>query len=152
MAVETAIVSANCRKNWPVMPLMNAVGMNTAASTSATAMTAPPTSLIVCRAASRADKPRLSLSSMASTTTMASSTTIPMASTSPKSEIVLRENPNSAMAAKVPMSETSTAASGMIVARQLWRKRSTTRVTRKTASRSVRPTAWIDSSTKIVVS
>ena len=30
MTVETAIVSANCRKNWPVMPLMNAHGTNTA--------------------------------------------------------------------------------------------------------------------------
>ena len=30
MSVETAIVSANCRKNWPVMPLMNAHGTNTA--------------------------------------------------------------------------------------------------------------------------
>ncbi len=28
--VETAIVSANCRKKWPVMPLMNAHGTNTA--------------------------------------------------------------------------------------------------------------------------
>ena len=30
MTVETAMVSANCRKNWPVMPLMNAHGTNTA--------------------------------------------------------------------------------------------------------------------------
>src|SRR4029077_6744593 len=29
IAVETAIVSANCRKNVPVMPLINAVGINT---------------------------------------------------------------------------------------------------------------------------
>ena len=53
MAVETAMVSANCRKNWPVIPLMNAVGTKTAPSTSATATTAPPTSSMAWRAASR---------------------------------------------------------------------------------------------------
>ena len=30
MTVETAIVSANCRKNWPMMPVRKAHGMNTA--------------------------------------------------------------------------------------------------------------------------
>ena len=43
MIVDTAMVRANWRKNWPVMPLMNAHGMNTADSTSATAMTGPET-------------------------------------------------------------------------------------------------------------
>src|SRR5438552_939157 len=41
MTVETAIVSANCLKNWPVMPVMNAHGMNTAANTRPTAITGP---------------------------------------------------------------------------------------------------------------
>ena len=41
MIVETAIVTANWRKNWPVMPLMNAQGTNTAHSTRATAMIGP---------------------------------------------------------------------------------------------------------------
>jgi hypothetical protein len=36
IAVETAMVSANWRKNCPVIPLMNAVGTKTAPSTSAT--------------------------------------------------------------------------------------------------------------------
>ena len=43
--VETAIVTANCRKNWPVIPVMNAHGTNTAPSTSATAMIGPVTSV-----------------------------------------------------------------------------------------------------------
>ena len=43
ITVETAMVSANCRKNCPVTPLMNAHGMNTALSTSPTAMTGPDT-------------------------------------------------------------------------------------------------------------
>src|SRR5690349_18779128 len=37
IAVETAMVSANWRKNVPVMPAMNAVGINTEQSTSAIA-------------------------------------------------------------------------------------------------------------------
>ena len=41
MTVETAIVTANWRKNWPVMPLMKAHGTNTAHSTRATAMIGP---------------------------------------------------------------------------------------------------------------
>src|SRR5579864_8020922 len=37
--VLTAIVSANCRKNWPVIPEINAHGTNTALSTRPTAIT-----------------------------------------------------------------------------------------------------------------
>src|SRR3954471_18382186 len=36
--VDTEIVTANCRKNWPVMPPTNAQGTNTAERTSATAI------------------------------------------------------------------------------------------------------------------
>src|SRR4051794_34869458 len=43
ITVETEIVSANCRKNCPMMPVMNAQGMNTALSTKPTAMTGPET-------------------------------------------------------------------------------------------------------------
>ena len=43
MIVETAMVKANCRKNCPVMPLMNAHGTNTALSTRPTAITGPET-------------------------------------------------------------------------------------------------------------
>ncbi len=51
ITVETAMVNANCRKNWPVMPLMNAHGTNTAASTRATATTGPVTYSIALMAA-----------------------------------------------------------------------------------------------------
>ena len=53
ITVETAMVTANWRKNWPVMPLMKAQGTNTAHSTRATAITGPVTSSIALRAASR---------------------------------------------------------------------------------------------------
>ena len=40
-AVDTAIVSANCLYNSPVMPDMNAVGMNTESNTSTSPTTGP---------------------------------------------------------------------------------------------------------------
>ena len=83
---------------------------------------------------------------------MASSTTIPMASTNPKSVNVLIENPSADMPAKVPIRDTGTAAAGIKVARQLWRKRYTTRRTKIMASRKVATTSWIDTSTNRVVS
>ena len=43
MTVEMAIVIANCRKNCPTMPEMNAQGTNTADSTRPTAITGPAT-------------------------------------------------------------------------------------------------------------
>ena len=124
--VETAIVTANWRKNWPVMPLMNAHGTNTAHSTRATAMTGPVTSSIALRAASRGGRPCSSQRSTFSTTTMASSTTMPMASTRPNSEMLFRLKPTAAMTAKVPMMATGTAISGISAARQFCRKTSTT--------------------------
>ena len=60
------------------------------------------------------------------------------------------ENPNADMAAKVPMSETGIAMSGMMVARQVWRNTRTTRTTSAIASRSVFCTSWIDSRTETV--
>ena len=150
MAVETAMVSANCRKNVPVMPLMNAVGIKTEQRTSAIATNAPPTSVIALRAASRGLRPLSMWCSIASTTTMASSTTIPIARTTPKSETLLIENPKADIAAKVPINETGIAMSGMSAARQVWRKTSTTRTTSAIASKSVFCASWIDSRTETV--
>jgi hypothetical protein len=91
ISVEAAMVTANWRKNWPVMPPMNMHGTNTADSTRAMAMTGPVTSSIARRAASRGGRPCSSQRSTFSTTTMASSTTMPMASTSPNSDRLLSE-------------------------------------------------------------
>ena len=57
IAVETAMVRANWRKNVPVMPAINAVGIKTEQSTRAIATRAPPTSVMALRAASRGLKP-----------------------------------------------------------------------------------------------
>ena len=152
MRVDVAMVTANCRKNWPVTPPMNAQGMKTAVSTSAMAMTGPVTSSIARRVASFGSRPRSSQRSTFSTTTIASSTTIPMASTSPNSDRLFSENFSAAITANVPMMATGTAASGMIAARQLWRNKSTTSATRMTASRRVWNTSFTDCRMKGVVS
>ena len=129
---------------------MNAVGTNTAQSTSAVAMIGPVTSLIARLAASTGDKPRAMLRSTFSTTTMASSTTMPMASTRPNSERLLIEKPSASITANVPTSDTGTAASGMIEARQVWRKTMTTITTSSMASSSVCTTASIECRTNTV--
>jgi hypothetical protein len=82
--------------------------------------------------------------------TIASSTTIPIASTRPNNESALMLKPNACMTANVPTSDTGTAASGMIDARQVCRKRITTSTTSRMASKSVCMTAWIDSCTNTV--
>src|SRR5688500_14477397 len=134
------------------MPAMNAVGTNTAQSTSEIAITGPVTSSIALRAASRGDSPSAIQRSTFSTTTIASSTTIPIASTSPNSDRLFRENPSTAITANVPISDTGTAIIGISVARQFCRNTSTTMNTSTNASSSVWYTLAIDSSTNTVVS
>ncbi|MCY1440004.1 hypothetical protein D9M71_562580 [compost metagenome] len=83
IAVATAMVTPNWRKNSPEIPGMNAVGMNTAHSTKVIATSAPPISCMVRIVASRGPLPSARCRSTFSTTTMALSTTIPTASTRP---------------------------------------------------------------------
>ena len=123
---------------------MKAIGMNTAHSTSAIAMIGPLTSSIARCAASRGDRPFSMLRSTFSTTTIASSTTMPIASTSPNSDSALIEKPAASITAKVPTTDTGTAISGMIDARQVCRKSTTTSTTSSTASNSVRATSSIE--------
>ena len=150
--VDTEIVTANWRKNRPVMPLIKAHGTNTAHSTRATAITGPVTSSIAFRAASRDDKPWASQRWTFSTTTMASSTTMPMASTKPNSEMLFRLKPTTAITAKVPTMATGTATMGISTVRQFCKKTNTTSPTNSTASSKVSTTSAIDSRTKGVMS
>ena len=113
---------------------MNAVGTNTADRPKAIAITAPVTSSIALRAASRGGSPSAMWRSTFSTTTIASSTTMPIASTRPNSDSMLSEKPNAAIAAKVPISDTGIASSGIRLARQFCRNSSTTTTTRPIAS------------------
>ncbi|MCY1466529.1 hypothetical protein D9M71_848610 [compost metagenome] len=81
---------------------------------------------------------------------MASSTTMPMASTRPNSDRALSEKPNRCITAKVPISETGTATSGMIEARQVCRNRITTSTTSTRASNRVWTTASMEPRTNTV--
>ncbi len=123
---------------------MNTDGTNTAHSTSAMAISAEPTSLMLLRAASRGAKPAAMLRSTFSTTTMASSTTMPIARTSPNKERLFSVKPNAAMKKNVPISDTGIATSGMTAARQVCRNRMTTSTTRTRASKIVSITASTD--------
>ena len=129
-----AMVTANCWLSRPWIPPMSAIGMKTAERTRAMPTTGPETSDMALSVASRGDSPSSMWCSTASTTTIASSTTRPMASTSANSDSVLIEKPRKGKNAKAPTSDTGTAMSGMRVARQFWRNRKTTRITRTVAS------------------
>ena len=137
ISIDAEIVSANWRKNWPVMPLRKALGSSTELSTSVMARIGPVISFMARMVASRTGKPLSSQRSMFSSTTMASSTTMPMASTRPNNVRLLRVKPIAAMIAKVPIKETGTSIIGRIMAFQSCRKTRTTIATRITASRRV---------------
>jgi len=85
-----------------------------------------------------------------STTTMASSTTMPMDSTRPNSDSVFSEKPKRCISAKVPTSDTGTATSGMMDARQVCRNSTTTTTTRTMASSSVMATDCSEARTNTV--
>src|SRR5690606_15601710 len=136
--------------NSPARPLMNAVGTNTATSTSAAATIGLVTSRIACCAAATGASPRAMLRSTFSTTTIASSTTMPIASTRPNNDSAFNEKPKACMTASVPINDTGTAASGMIDARHVCKNSTTTSTTSASASSSVLTTAVIESRTNIV--
>ena len=145
IATETAIVTANWRYISPIRPPRKATGRNTAVSTNTIAMTGRVTCNIALCVASRGSRPSVAMMrSTFSSTTIASSTTIPIASTMPNKVRVLIENPNSSIAASVPISETGTASMGMIVARQFCRNTNTTAKTSSIASARVLTTSRIE--------
>ena len=152
ITVAEAIVSANCRKNWPVIPEMNAQGMKTEESTRPTAITGADTSLIALIVAARGLRPCSMWCSTDSTTTIASSTTMPIASTNPKRVKLFSEKPITSITANVPTMPTGTAIKGMIADRQFCRNTRTTSATKTTESSSVLNTSLIDSRMNGVVS
>jgi hypothetical protein len=151
-STEMAIVRANCWYIRPVRPGTKATGTNTAKRIRAMPTTGPETSFMAWTVASFGVIPCSMWCITASTTTIASSTTMPMASTSPNIERVLTEKPRSGKKMNVPMSDTGTVSSGMIVARRFCRKTKTTRVTSNTASMKVWTMDSIEASTAGVAS
>ncbi len=75
---------------------------------------------------------------------------MPMARTRPNRVSELTVKPRASITAKVPITDTGTAASGMIEARQVCRNRMTTSTTRPIASARVMTTWLIESRTKVV--
>ena len=75
---------------------------------------------------------------------------MPMARTRPNRERLLIEKPKASMTANVPTSDTGTAASGMIEARQVCKKMMTTMTTSRMASKSVSTTASMECRTNTV--
>src|SRR5216684_6100583 len=82
---------------------------------------------------------------MFSSMTIASSTTKPTDSVRASSVMLLIENPNTYMAAQVPINDTGTASAGMMVAGTERRNRKITRTTRQIAMASVSCTSTTES-------
>ena len=118
-AVDTAMVIANCLYISPVIPPINAVGTNTARSTSTVPMIGPVISSIAFIVASYGDNPPSSICrAVFSTTRIASSTTIPIARIRPNSVRVLIENPITPITANVPIRDTGMVMAGISVERK----------------------------------
>ncbi|MNN70635.1 hypothetical protein D3C81_1865040 [compost metagenome] len=77
---------------------------------------------------------------------------MPMASTMPNNVSRLMEKPSMYMPAKVPISDTGIASTGIRVARQFCRKMKTTSTTSTRASKKVWITSSMETSTNLVVS
>src|SRR5262245_62174047 len=84
------------------------------------------------------------------TTTIASSTTMPTASTRPNSDRLLSDMPKAARIVNVPTRDTGIAMTGIMVARQLCRKRKTMPTTKRIATKIVTMTSWIEFAIKPV--
>src|SRR5262245_59553468 len=135
--MATAIDTANSRNTLPTMPPISSTGMNTAIRENVIDMMVKPISRAPFSAASNGRMPPSTWRTMFSSMTMASSTTKPTDSVSARSVMLLMENPNTYMAAQVPINDTGTASEGMMVAENERRNRKITRMTRKIAMRSV---------------
>ena len=137
----------------PEAPGCSADGMNTAASTTVIATTAPVIWPIALRVASFGDRPSsVMMRSTFSITTIASSTTMPIASTMPNRVSWLIVKPSISMPRNVPSRATGITRVGMMVARMFCRNSSITRNTRMIASISVCTTSLIEMVTKAVLS
>ena len=129
----------------PVEPGKNAIGTNTATSTSVMPTTAEVIWCIAFTVASYGESfSSLMMRSTFSITTMASSTRIPIAMTMANSVSTLIEKPSAQRPRHAPQSAIGTTIVGISVARQFWRKRNITRKTRIMASISVSTTDFTD--------
>ncbi len=137
----------------PVEPPKNAIGRNTAPSTTVMPISAPVISPIDCWVASRGGRCcSCMIRSTFSTTTMASSTSKPIASTIANRVSVLMVKPAAARMPNVPSSTTGTVIAGISVARPFCRNRNITTTTSTIASIRVCTTPLIEIRTNGVLS
>ncbi len=149
MMIATAIETANSRKTRPTMPPISSTGMKTAMSEKVIDTMVNPISRAPFKAASNGRMPPSMCRTMFSNMTMASSTTNPTDNVNASSVMLLIENPNTYIAAQVPMIETGTASAGMIVADTVRRNRKMTMMTRPIAISNVSCTSTTNSRTEI---
>ena len=119
------------------MPLMNAIGTNTATMAKVVAITARPISSVASCAACLWSLPIARWRTMFSRTTMASSIRRPMHSDSAISVRKLSEKSNAYSAMKVVITAIGSVSPVMIVLRQLCRNRNTISTVRAAPSRIV---------------
>lgn len=146
-STATATVRPNWKKNLPTMPLMKAIGTNTATMAKVVAITASPISSVPSRAAVAWSLPMARWRTMFSRTTMASSISRPMHSDSAISVRKLSVNPNALRAMKVAMTASGSVRPVITVLRQLWRNRKTISTVSVAPSRIVSLTRLTEAST-----
>src|SRR5215213_155615 len=137
----------------PVVPGKNAIGTNTATSTSVMPTTAEVICVIAFTVATYGDNRSSDMMrSTFSITTIASSTRMPIAITMANSVSTLIEKPSTQRPRHAPARAIGTTMVGMSVARQFWRNRNITRNTSIIASTSVSTTDSTDALTNGVES
>ena len=132
--IATPIVTANSWSRRPMMPPMKRTGRNTATRESVIETMVKAISREPSSAALSGGFPFSMCRTMFSSITIASSTTKPTDSVSAISERLSRLKPSSHMAAKVPTTESGSAAAGISVADTFRRNRKITRITRPMVS------------------
>ena len=153
MSAVAAMVRANWRYSCPVMPPRNAVGRNTAISTSVMAMTGPVTSFIAWIVASRGAMPLLDVvRRVLDDDDGVVHDDADGQHQAEQGEQVDREARAAGMKANAPMIVTGTVVAGTSSARQLCRNTRMTISTSTPASSSVVYTSWMAASTNLVVS
>ncbi len=140
--IAVVIVTANSRNSRPRIPLMNRIGMNTAASETVIERIVKPISREPLSAAWSGFSPSSMWRTMFSSITIASSTTKPIERISAIIERLLRLKCISCMTANVPRMEKGSASAGMSVADPLWRKRKMTATTSSSVTSIVTCTSW----------
>ncbi len=122
-STANATVTPNWKKILPIMPPMNATGMNTAMTASVVAITARPISLVPSRAARWWSFPISRWRTMFSRTTMASSMSRPIASDSASSVMVFIVKLNTHMMKNALMIDTGSVSPVITVERHEFRNR-----------------------------